>query len=78
MSSSKKNFEPSANISSLSLTIFFLSLYFQDRLTDIQEDWEETVGKGFCHCQQCTNEDVSYPGECPELTSKCIKYVSTI
>jgi len=46
---------------------------FHDRLTDIQEDWEETVGKGFCHCQQCTNEDVSYPGECPELTSKCIK-----
>jgi len=46
---------------------------FKDRLQDIREDWSETVGKGFCHCQQCTDDSVAYPGECPELTSKCIR-----
>jgi len=46
---------------------------FKDRLTDIENDWSKTEGKGYCHCKQCTDESVSYPGECPELTSKCIR-----
>ena len=45
--------------------------FLQNRLDDIINDWEETVGKGYCHCQYCKNESVSYPGECPEYMSKC-------
>ena len=47
------------------------SIFLQNRLDDIINDWEETVGKGYCHCQYCKNESVSYPGECPEYMSKC-------
>jgi len=57
---------------------------FKDRLTDIQEDWSENAqknwgddeGRGFCHCRACTDDSVTYPGECPDLNSNCIKSMS--
>ena len=40
---------------------------FQNRLTDIENDW----ANGYCHCNFCSDPSASYPGECPETTSKC-------
>lgn len=41
---------------------------FQNRLTDITEDWNDS---GYCHCNNCKDSPDSYQGECPEPISKC-------
>ena len=50
-------------------------LYFQDKLTDIKDEWSKKKGKGYCDCKECTeDETVIYPSECPDLTSKCSRF----
>lgn len=68
-------------------------LYFQDKLTDIKDEWSKIKGTleynilnslcqnkttGYCDCKECTeDETVNLPSECPDLTSKCNRYSKT-
>lgn len=45
---------------------------FSNRLTDIENDWSDNGwDRGYCHCRNCKDESVAYPGNCPETISKC-------
>ena len=68
-------------------------LYFQDKLTDIKDEWSQIKGTleynilnslcqnketGYCDCKECIeDETVNLPSECPDLTSKCNRYSKT-
>jgi hypothetical protein len=53
---------------------FFLQ--FQDKLTEIKDEWSKKEGKGYCDCKECTDDaTVNFPSECPNITSECNRFV---
>ena len=64
----------------LPIGIVHFSPYFQDKLTDIKEEWKEKKGKGkygdYCDCPGCTEDGVGdvFPDNCPDLTDKCKRF----
>ena len=50
-------------------------LHFQDKLTDIKDEWRKKEGKGYCDCNECTDDaTVNFPSNCPDLTSECNRF----